>query len=42
MLVTLATVTPLGKSAITFFLELIPRLQSSGTVPMIDTRTYAR
>lgn len=36
------TVLPQGKSATAFLLELIARLQSSGTVPMIDTRAYAR
>jgi hypothetical protein len=36
------TFTPLGKPATTFLLELIARLQVSGTVPMIDVRAYAR
>ena len=31
-----------GKPATAFLLELIARLQSSGTVPMIDVRAYAR
>jgi hypothetical protein len=31
-----------GKPATAFLLELIARLQSSATVPMIDTRAYAR
>ena len=36
------TVTPQGKPATAFLLELIARLQSSATVPMIDVRAYAR
>jgi hypothetical protein len=36
------TVAPGGKPATTFLLELIARLQNSATVPMIDTRAYAR
>lgn len=36
------TITPQGKPATAFLLELIARLQSSATVPMIDTRAYAR
>jgi len=36
------TVTPQGKPATAFLLELIARLQSSATVPMIDIRAYAR
>lgn len=36
------TITPQGKPATAFLLELIARLQSLGTVPMIDTRAYAR
>lgn len=36
------TITPQGKAATAFLLELIARLQSSGTVPMIDTRAYAQ
>ena len=35
-------ITPQSKPATAFLLELIARLQSSGTVPMIDTRAYAR
>jgi hypothetical protein len=35
-------ITPQGKPATAFLLELIAQLQSSGTVPMIDTRAYAR
>jgi hypothetical protein len=35
-------VLPEGKPATTFFLELVARLQELGTVPMIDTRAYAR
>jgi hypothetical protein len=35
-------ITPQGKPATAFLLELIARLQSSATVPMIDTRAYAR
>jgi len=34
--------TQLGKPATAFLLELIARLQSSATVPMIDVRAYAR
>jgi Domain of unknown function (DUF6602) len=36
------TLTPQGKPATTFLFELIARLQSSGTVPMIDIRAYAK
>lgn len=36
------TITPRGKPATAFLLDLIARLQSVGTVPMIDTRAYAR
>lgn len=36
------TIMSQGKPATAFLLELISRLQSSGTVPMIDTRAYAR
>ncbi len=36
------TITPQGKPATAFLLELIARLQSSATVPMIDVRSYAR
>lgn len=36
------SVTLKGKPATAFVLELIARLQSSATVPMIDTRAYAR
>jgi hypothetical protein len=36
------TVTLNGKPATAFLLELIARLQGSATVPMIDTRAYAR
>jgi len=36
------TVIPKGKPATAFLLELIARLQNSATVPMIDTRAYAR
>lgn len=36
------TITPGGKPATAFLLELIARLQSSATVPMIDVRAYAR
>lgn len=35
------TITPNGKPATAFLLELIARLQSSATVPMIDVRAYA-
>jgi len=35
-------VTPEGKPATAFLLELIARLQTSGTVPMIDIRAYAK
>jgi hypothetical protein len=35
-------VTIKGKPATAFLLELIARLQNSATVPMIDTRAYAR
>jgi hypothetical protein len=36
------SVTPKGKPATAFLLELIARLQNSGTVPMIDVRAYAK
>lgn len=36
------TITPQGKPAAAFLLELIARLQSTATVPMIDVRAYAR
>lgn len=36
------SVTPQGKPATAFLLELIARLQTVATVPMIDTRAYAR
>jgi hypothetical protein len=36
------SIRPKGKPATTFLLELIARLQNSGTVPMIDVRAYAR
>jgi hypothetical protein len=36
------TVTPQGKPAAAFLLELIARLQASATVPMIDIRAYTR
>lgn len=36
------TVTPQGKAATAFLLELIARLQNSATVPMIDVRAYAK
>ncbi len=36
------TITPQGKPATGFLLELIARLQSSATVPMIDVRAYAK
>ena len=36
------TITPEGKPATAFLLELIARLQASATVPMIDVRAYAR
>jgi hypothetical protein len=36
------TITPEGKPATAFLLELIALLQSSATVPMIDVRAYAR
>jgi hypothetical protein len=35
-------VTPGGKPATSFLMELIARLQEIGTVPMIDVRAYAR
>jgi len=35
-------ITTQGKAATAFVLELIARLQSIATVPMIDTRSYAR
>jgi len=36
------SIAPQGKPATAFLLELIARLQSLGTVPMIDTRAYAQ
>jgi hypothetical protein len=36
------TITPQGRPATAFLLELIARLQSSATVPMIDIRSYAK
>jgi hypothetical protein len=36
------TIMPQGKAATAFLFELIARLQSSATVPMIDIRAYAR
>lgn len=36
------TFAPQGKPATAFLLELIARLQSSATVPMIDVRAYAQ
>lgn len=36
------TITPIGKPATAFLLELIARLQEKATVPMIDVRAYAR
>ncbi len=36
------TIAPQGKPAAAFLLELIARLQSTATVPMIDIRAYAR
>lgn len=36
------TVTPMGKAATAFLLELIARLQEVATVPMIDVRAYAK
>lgn len=36
------TITPQGKPATAFLLELIARLQSGATVPMIDVRAYAK
>jgi len=36
------SIRPKGKPATAFLLELIARLQSSGTVPMIDIRAYAK
>jgi hypothetical protein len=35
-------ISPQSKPATAFLLELIAQLQSLGTVPMIDTRAYAR
>ncbi len=35
------TITPDGKPATAFLLELIARLQTSATVPMVDIRAYA-
>lgn len=35
-------ITPQGKPATAFLLELIARLQGAATVPMIDVRAYAR
>lgn len=36
------TISPQGKPATAFLFDLIGRLQSSGTVPMIDVNAYAR
>ncbi|MDR4469656.1 MAG: hypothetical protein MRJ68_15410 [Nitrospira sp.] len=36
------SLAPQGKAATAFLLELIARLQTGATVPMIDTRAYAR
>ena len=36
------TITPQGKPATAFLFELIARLQSTATVPMIDIRAYAK
>ena len=36
------TITPEGKPATAFLFELIARLQSTATVPMIDIRAYAK
>lgn len=36
------TMMPEGKPSTAFLFELIARLQSSATVPMIDIRAYAR
>jgi len=36
------SIRPKGKPATAFLLELIARLQTSGTVPMIDVRAYAK
>jgi len=36
------TLTPQGKPATAFLLELIARLQNIATVPMIDVRAYAK
>ncbi|MGA2606216.1 MAG: DUF6602 domain-containing protein [Terriglobia bacterium] len=36
------TITPQGKPATAFLLELVAKLQSTATVPMIDIRAYAR
>ena len=36
------TITPEGKPATAFLFDLIARLQSSATVPMIDIRAYAQ
>jgi hypothetical protein len=36
------SIRPKGKPATAFLLELIARLQDSGTVPMIDVRAYAK
>jgi uncharacterized protein DUF6602 len=35
-------ITPQGKPATAFLLELIARLQNSATVPMIDVRAYSK
>ena len=37
-----AIISPMGKPATAFLLELIARLQACATVPMIDVRAYAR
>jgi hypothetical protein len=36
------TIVPSGRAATAFLLELIARLQTAATVPMIDVRAYAR
>jgi hypothetical protein len=35
-------IVPTGRAATAFLLELIARLQTVATVPMIDVRAYAR
>jgi hypothetical protein len=37
-----AVIVPSGRAATAFLLELIARLQTAATVPMIDVRAYAR